>query len=146
MNFHRKLKLSDIGYLLVMAMIGDKKQHNLTPSNMSFYSSKQAQVAAWRQASIQDTQLISRVGRCGERGVQFSFLFFFNDKLFGAFVKKQAPAGFEKEISNLTISIESSTDMSVCRRFLCNMLVNSMWIGFMGPVYLIIQCLSGLGA
>lgn len=33
-----------------------------------------------------------------------------------------------------TVSIESSTDMRVCRRFRCSMLVNSMWIGFIGPV------------
>lgn len=33
-----------------------------------------------------------------------------------------------------TVSMESSTDMRVCRRFRCSMLVNSMWMGFMGPV------------
>lgn len=33
-----------------------------------------------------------------------------------------------------TVSMESSTDMRVCRRFRWSMLVNSMWMGFMGPV------------
>lgn len=33
-----------------------------------------------------------------------------------------------------TVSMESSTDMRVCRRFRCSMLVNCMWMGFMGPV------------
>lgn len=49
-------------------------------------------------------------------------------------------------VHGLTRSTESSTDIKVCSRLRCRTFVNSMWMGSMGPVYCIIQCLSILGA
>lgn len=39
-----------------------------------------------------------------------------------------------REEGGPTVSMESSTDRRVCRRLRWSMLVNSMWMGFMGPV------------
>lgn len=49
-------------------------------------------------------------------------------------VSAQVHSSDGRQSLRITFSTLSSTDSSVCSRFLCSILVNSMWMGFIGPV------------